>query len=101
MSVIQAFGITQHNGEWAIRQSTVPSWKTPPSLALHHGTSQERGSYLAGGGDVADARRSEETGSMMKAIAVTDQAAGTAGMQLVERPEPKAAINDVIVQVHA
>src|SRR3954466_2873100 len=37
----------------------------------------------------------------MKAIVVTDQAAGTAGMVLVERPEPEAAINDVIVQVHA
>ena len=31
----------------------------------------------------------------MKAIVVTDQAAGTAGMKLVERPEPQAAINDV------
>src|SRR5436189_2134207 len=38
---------------------------------------------------------------MMKAIVVTDQAAGTAGMKLVERPEPQAAINDVVVQVHA
>ncbi|MDA9425413.1 MULTISPECIES: NADP-dependent oxidoreductase [Bradyrhizobium] len=37
----------------------------------------------------------------MKAIAVTDQAAGTAGMKLVDRPEPQAAINDVVVQVHA
>ena len=37
----------------------------------------------------------------MKAIAVTDQAAGTAGMTLVERPDPHAAINDVIVRVHA
>ena len=37
----------------------------------------------------------------MKAIVVTDQAAGTAGMKLVERPEPRAAINDVVVQVHA
>jgi NADPH:quinone reductase-like Zn-dependent oxidoreductase len=37
----------------------------------------------------------------MKAIVVTDQAAGTAGMTLVERPEPKPAINDVVVQVHA
>ena len=37
----------------------------------------------------------------MKAIVVTDQAAGTAGMTLVERPEPQAAINDVVVQVHA
>jgi NADPH:quinone reductase-like Zn-dependent oxidoreductase len=37
----------------------------------------------------------------MKAILVTDQAAGTAGMKLAERPEPTAAINDVVVQVHA
>ena len=37
----------------------------------------------------------------MKAIVVTDQAAGTAGMRLMERPEPTAAINDVVVQVHA
>src|SRR5499425_1562925 len=37
----------------------------------------------------------------MKAIVVTDQAAGTAGMRLGERPEPHAAINDVIVQIHA
>jgi NADPH:quinone reductase-like Zn-dependent oxidoreductase len=37
----------------------------------------------------------------MKAIVVTDQAAGTAGMTLVERPKPSAAINDVVIQVHA
>jgi len=37
----------------------------------------------------------------MKAIVVTDQAAGMAGMKLVERPEPQASINDVVVQVHA
>ena len=37
----------------------------------------------------------------MKAIVVSNQAAGTAGMKLVERPEPQPAINDVIVQVHA
>ncbi len=37
----------------------------------------------------------------MKAIVVTDEAAGTAGMTLVERPEPKPALNDVVVQVHA
>lgn len=37
----------------------------------------------------------------MKAIIVQDQAAGTAGMKLVERPEPQAALNDVVVQVHA
>jgi NADPH:quinone reductase-like Zn-dependent oxidoreductase len=44
----------------------------------------------------------------MKAIVVTDQTAGTAGMKLLERPSPlgpgaKAGVNygDVIVQVHA
>jgi hypothetical protein len=37
----------------------------------------------------------------MKAIVVTAQAAGTAGIKLVERPRPQAAINDVIVQIHA
>src|SRR5262250_876075 len=37
----------------------------------------------------------------MKAIVATDQAAGTAGVKLTERPEPQAAINDVVVQIHA
>ena len=37
----------------------------------------------------------------MKAIVATDQAAGTAGVKLVERPDPQAAINDVLVQIHA
>src|SRR3982751_6251843 len=37
----------------------------------------------------------------MKAIVVTDEAAGLAGMKLVERPEPAAAINDVVVEVYA
>jgi len=37
----------------------------------------------------------------MKAIVATDQAAGTAGVKLVQRPDPQAAINDVVVQIHA
>ncbi|MEV7143891.1 NADP-dependent oxidoreductase [Streptomyces tauricus] len=37
----------------------------------------------------------------MKAIVVTDQAAGTRGMMLAERPVPSAAINDVVVRIHA
>ena len=37
----------------------------------------------------------------MKAIVVTDRAAGTAGMRLAERPAPQAAIGDVVVEVHA
>jgi NADPH:quinone reductase-like Zn-dependent oxidoreductase len=44
---------------------------------------------------------STEEKIIMKAIVVTDQAAGTDGMKLVQRPEPQAAINDVVVQVHA
>jgi len=47
-------------------------------------------------------RRGLDTGRcLVKAIVVTDEAAGTAGMTLVERPEPPAAINDVVVEVHA
>jgi NADPH:quinone reductase-like Zn-dependent oxidoreductase len=37
----------------------------------------------------------------MKAIVVTDQTAGRAGMKLAERPEPTPAINDVVVRIHA
>jgi len=37
----------------------------------------------------------------MKVTVVTDQAAGTAGMKLVERPQPQPAINDVVVEIHA
>ncbi|NYD74909.1 NADP-dependent oxidoreductase [Leifsonia soli] len=32
---------------------------------------------------------------------MTDRTAGAAGMTLVDRPEPKPAINDVVVEVHA
>src|SRR6195256_5837333 len=52
--------------------------------------------------DTVSCRRERDTGRCrMKAIVVTDQAAGTAGMTLVAGPEPPAAINDVIVQIHA
>src|SRR4030095_12932907 len=51
--------------------------------------------------------RSDSSGSRLdpgrrtvKAIVVSDQAAGTAGMTLVERPEPQAGKKDVVVQVH-
>ncbi|MFF1572613.1 NADP-dependent oxidoreductase [Leifsonia sp. NPDC058292] len=37
----------------------------------------------------------------MKAITVSDQAAGVAGMTLEERPAPHAAENDVVVEVRA
>ena len=35
----------------------------------------------------------------MKAVVVTDQAAGTAGMTLVERPKPQATINNPDTQI--
>jgi NADPH:quinone reductase-like Zn-dependent oxidoreductase len=38
---------------------------------------------------------------MMKAIIVSNQVAGKSGMKLTERPEPRAAIKDVVVQVCA
>lgn len=37
----------------------------------------------------------------MKAIVVTDENEGLAGMKLVELPDPSAAINDVVVQVYS
>jgi NADPH:quinone reductase-like Zn-dependent oxidoreductase len=37
----------------------------------------------------------------MKAVVVSDPAEGPAGMRLAERPVPKPAINDVLVQVRA
>jgi NADPH:quinone reductase-like Zn-dependent oxidoreductase len=37
----------------------------------------------------------------MKAIVVRDEAAGTAGMTLAQRPDPEPSMNDVVVQVHA
>ncbi|MDQ0791224.1 NADPH:quinone reductase-like Zn-dependent oxidoreductase [Streptomyces sp. B3I8] len=42
-----------------------------------------------------------EGNTVMKAVVATDPAAGTAGTTLTDRPEPSAAINDVIVRVHA
>src|SRR5690242_17251334 len=38
---------------------------------------------------------------IMKAIVVTDQAAGTAGMKLMERLAPQAAINAFVFRIHA
>src|SRR4051794_33054352 len=63
---------------------------------------RRRGALVGRDGPSAGGINGPATGrSWMKAIVVTDEAAGTAGMTLVERPEPPAAINDVIVEVHA
>jgi NADPH:quinone reductase-like Zn-dependent oxidoreductase len=45
--------------------------------------------------------RAEYRRCLMRAIVVTDEAAGTAGMTLADRPVPDAAGNDVLVEVHA
>jgi NADPH:quinone reductase-like Zn-dependent oxidoreductase len=37
----------------------------------------------------------------MKAIVVTDKTAGLTGMKLANRPNPQAAINDVVIRVYA
>src|SRR4051795_10619627 len=55
----------------------------------------------AGASTLPSPRRQATKEKTMKAIVVTEQSAGTAGMKLVKRAEPQAAINDVVVQVHA
>jgi NADPH:quinone reductase-like Zn-dependent oxidoreductase len=66
-----------------------------------HGVGQPRSNGLCSPATIPPTRQLTEETIPMKAIVVTDQAAGTAGMTLMERPEPPAAINDVIVEVHA
>jgi NADPH:quinone reductase-like Zn-dependent oxidoreductase len=55
--------------------------------------------FVGRAGDMQATMRGKEM--TMKAIVVTEQAAGTAGMTLTERAEPQPAINDVIVEVYA
>src|SRR3712207_6073279 len=69
------------------------------SVRSTHHSSRPWGIARYAHNDIPDSRHSWRR--WMKAIVVTDQAAGTAGMKLVERPEPQAAINDVVVRVHA
>src|SRR3954447_21458863 len=69
------------------------------SVRPTHRSSKPWGTACCTHTDIPDGRHRWRC--QMKAIVVTDQAPGTAGMKLVERPEPQAAINDVAVQVHA
>src|SRR4030095_9779783 len=74
----------------------------PPSLSeTTHGPWHEMSNGLSNAATFPPKRQMTEETIPMKAIVVTDQAEGTAGMKLAERPEPPAAINDVIVQIHA
>src|SRR3569832_2343808 len=66
-----------------------------------HGPWHEMSNGLSNAARFPAKRQLTEETIPMKAIVVTDLAAGTAGMKLAERPEPPAAINDVIVLVHA
>src|SRR5512144_2020283 len=75
------------------RPSPVPPFPVAESIALDPPRIES--------GSVRCQQKNRTGRRTMKAIVVTDQAAGTAGMTLVDRPEPQAAINDVVVQVHA
>src|SRR2546421_388565 len=82
------------------RSTTTPSRHTPTDQLVRH-----RGlvplTLVNRKGRVGVVHRTGTGRCRMKAIVVTDQAAGTAGMTLVERPEPEPAINDVVVGAHA
>src|SRR5205807_6066384 len=75
--------------------------RCPDRPATSYGPWHEMSSGLSKAATFPPKRQMAEEKIIMKAIVVTDQAAGTAGMKLVERPEPQAAISDVVVQVHA
>ena len=79
-------------------------------MAKDMGISRELGKSREMGAqkEMAIVREMAAPRKLMKAIVVTDQAAGTAGMKLVERPKPQDAralsganYGDVVVQVHA
>src|SRR6516225_6095442 len=76
----------------------------------HYRFTNTRNSVMSIAATFPAKRQMTEEKITMKAIVVTDQAAGTAGMKLVDRPEPQGAAlaslsganyGDVIVQVHA
>src|SRR5215475_1191638 len=90
----EEFGKRGHVDHW---QSAVPLSLSETTLGPWH----EMSNGLLIAGTYSAKRQITEEKIHMKAIVVTDQAAGTAGMKLVERPGPQAAINDVVVQVHA
>src|SRR5262249_59913436 len=75
--------------------------RCPDRPATSYGPWHEMSHGLSNAATFPPKRQMTEEKIIMKAIVVTDQVAGTAGMTLAERPEPPAAINDVIVQIHA
>src|SRR4051794_17710655 len=82
--------------------ATTPPCSGTPAQAEGASTPRSRMVAAVGSSDHALLCHGRHIGRFrMKAIVVTDEAAGLAGMTLAERPEPPAAINDVIVEVHA
>src|SRR5262249_28583436 len=75
--------------------------RCPDRPPTPHGPWHEMSRGLSNAATLPSKRPMTEEKITMKAIVVMDQAAGTAGMTLVERPKPQAAINAVGVQVHA
>src|ERR1700720_4716303 len=59
---------------------------------LPHGPWHEMSNGLSNAATFPPKRQMTEEKIIMKAIVVTDQAAGTAGMTLVERPQPQAGV---------
>src|SRR3954467_1992351 len=105
--VVELRGARQAGVLWheATSLTTIPletrQLRGPSSTSVRptHRSSEPWGTACCTHTDIPDGRHRWRC--RMKAIVVTDQAAGTAGMKLVERPEPQAAINDVVVQIHA
>src|SRR4051812_29581512 len=105
--VVELRGARQAGFSWpeATRLPTIPletrQLRGPSSTAVRptHRSSKPWGTAYCTHTDIPDGRHRWRC--RMKAIVVTDRAAGTAGMKLVERPEPQGAINDVVVRVHA
>src|SRR5262249_34651087 len=85
----------RHSSAWRRRS---PRYRAGAAV-LPHGEREERrrlDQILSAAGQMksstnASKRQMTEGENYMKAIVVTDQAAGTAGMKLVERPEPQGA----------
>src|SRR5216110_325394 len=90
-------------GRPALSRSAGCVLSAPPRATWEtaHAPWHEMSNGLSNAATFPPKRQMTEGKIIMKAIVVTDQAAGTAGMKLVERPEPQAAINDVVVQIHA
>src|SRR5437588_7122897 len=97
------FGIPESRRSQCVESCAAagPTVDRRQGTATSYGPWHEMSHGLSNAATFPPKRQMAEGKIIMKAIVVTDQAAGTAGMKLVERPEPQAAINDVVVQIHA